>query len=450
VQAGLPPNPTVGFEQDTANTDASTVGPGYGGPGYVGGYVEQTIKTANKLQLARAAAAMDLKNAELALIRARNDVATRVRSGYFAVLVARENVRTAKALARLTDAVYRMQVDQVALGGITPAYEPIQTRALALQAYGAVVQARNRATGAWKQLAAALGLPGLPPSELAGSAVMPAPAFEHAAVLAAVLARHTDVQTAAATLQRARYNLRLAQVTPVPDVDVRAMLQKDYTTATRNVAYSLQVGVPVPLWNRNQGGIYEAQARVVEASEQANRARAELAGRLAEAFERYQNARTLLDYYARHIIPDQVRVYRGVYERYRIEPGEARPGFADVVVAQQNLGASVTTYLATLGHFWQAVVDVADLLQTEDLFAGDAVPATECVVALPDLAALLAPPARLDCAPQLPGADAGWPPAAPAGPARRDRPERAPAPRPADDGLGSRLLEPPPEVRRRR
>src|SRR5262249_50325361 len=50
-QAGRPPNPTAGPEGDTMGTA--------GGPAYVGFFVEQLIKTGNKLQLARAAAAMD-------------------------------------------------------------------------------------------------------------------------------------------------------------------------------------------------------------------------------------------------------------------------------------------------------------------------------------------------------------------------------------------------------
>ena len=53
-------------------------------------------------------------------------------------------------------------------------YEPMQVRVLALQARTLTIQGHNRYLAAWKQLAAAVGLPGLPPSELAGdSPVLP-------------------------------------------------------------------------------------------------------------------------------------------------------------------------------------------------------------------------------------------------------------------------------------
>ena len=72
-----------------------------------------------------------------------------------------------------------------------------------------------------------------------------------------------------------------------------------------------------------------------------------------------------LEYYRKFILPDQVRAYRGVFERRRVDPGVA---FGDLVQAQQTLAGDVSTYLTILGQLWTSVVGVADLLQTDDLF----------------------------------------------------------------------------------
>src|SRR5262249_28776511 len=144
------------------------------------------------LKLARAAATMDLLNAELALRKAESDLATQVRTGYFAVLVAQENVKVTRALARFTEEVYRVQVEQVK-GEQAAAYEPLQLRVLAYQARSALIQAHNRYQTAWKQLAATLGLNQMPPTELVGKIDMSIPTFDHDAVLARVLNNHTDV-----------------------------------------------------------------------------------------------------------------------------------------------------------------------------------------------------------------------------------------------------------------
>lgn len=444
IQAGLGPNPIVGYEGDTSGTT--------GGAGYQGGFVEQTIKTANKLQLARAVAAIDLKNADLALFNAQTELATTVRSGYFAVLVAQESVRLNRALVRFTTDVYKIQVEQVKRGGFAAPYEPMYLRALAMQARGSLVQARNRRTSAWKQLAANMGLPGLPPTQLAGRLDIPIPYFQHKDVLAKALANHTDVKTAENALVQAHYALELEKKTPIPDVNVRVMVQKDRTSPPFQASPSIAVSVPVPVFNKNQGNILAAEAAVIRTSEEPHRVRNELTTTLAEAFERYDSSRVLLSYYRDQILPDLVRVYRGVYERYQREPAGpagSPPGFTDVVVAQQNLAQAVATYVTTLGNLWQAVVDVADPLQTLDLFGmgGPTLPVSD----IPDLEKLLSLPCCHPCSP-LPGAhqhvvDGDWPTAALGGPPPAALPmpkEEKKAQEPV--GVELLLLDPPPAM----
>src|SRR5262249_11141903 len=97
IQARAYPNPTVGLEVDPSNNGASA--------GVWGFFVDQPIKTFGKLRLSAASARKALDNAELALKRARSDLATQVRTAYLAVLAAKETVRVSKALAEFTDEV---------------------------------------------------------------------------------------------------------------------------------------------------------------------------------------------------------------------------------------------------------------------------------------------------------------------------------------------------------
>ena len=94
-----------------------------------------------------------------------------------------------------------------------------ELRPLALQARLLFIQARNQSLASWKQLAAALGLPDMPPSQLEGRVDLPVPVFDYHAVLGR-LDQHTDVLTAYNNIQKAKYQLELAKVTPLPDVDV--------------------------------------------------------------------------------------------------------------------------------------------------------------------------------------------------------------------------------------
>jgi cobalt-zinc-cadmium efflux system outer membrane protein len=403
LQAGLYPNPTVGYEADTMGTASA--------PGYQGGFVEQDIITAGKLQLAQSAALVDLRNAELALRATQADLLAQVRAGYFGVLVARERLRIARTLAIFTYDVYRIQVEQVR-GAQAAAYEPLQLRVLAMQARGNWVQAHNRAVSAWKQLAASLGLPALPPTQLEGRVDMPIPRFDYDNVLTRVLQQHTDVLTAENAVQKARYQLRLAQVKPVPDIGIRVLVQKDYTTAQSQVTPSVTVGVPLPVWDRNQGGIIQAQGGLIQAQEESHRVRIELTAKVADAYERYENNRVLLDYYRQFLLPDQVRSYRGAYNRHQQEPD--RVDFGAVVNAQQILAQTIEAYVATLSAQWDAVVELSRLLQTADLFQ---TAEREPVAAVPDLREVAPLPCCHPCSPlpgqEFQGKDGVWPPADP-------------------------------------
>jgi cobalt-zinc-cadmium efflux system outer membrane protein len=394
VQAGLYPNPTVGYEGDNINSGSTA--------GFQGAVLEQTIKTPGKLSLARQVAEINVRNAELAYRQTAADVAAAVRHQYFAVLVALENRRVARALLRLTEELYNIQRNQLLLGGQVAAYEPMQLRVFIYQTRNVLAQAHTRYTSAWKQLAAVLGLPGLHPTQLAGQADMPVPVFCYEGVLARMLSHHTDVRTAENLVLRDQLALKLARLNAVPDLNVAAVVQKDYTTPPFNPACNVRVTVPVPLFDRNQGNRQSAEAALAHSQEEAHRVRADLTQRLAEAFERYQNARVQLEFYRDHILPDQVRTLDGVYRQHNIKPEAAT--FGDIVTAQQMLGTAIVTYLSTLAQVWTAVVDVAHLLQTDDLYLG----ASEtCQAALPDLEHLRPLPC---CHPNSPLPNAHQPP----------------------------------------
>jgi cobalt-zinc-cadmium efflux system outer membrane protein len=373
---GQYPNPTIAFEHDTVET---------GPAGYPGFYVDQVVKTGGKLTVAQAAAIMDVFNAELALRRARSDLRYAVRSNYFAALVALENVRVSEALFRFTREAYRIQVDLVR-GAEGAAYEPMQLRPLVLQAQLNLIQAQNQYNASWRQLAANLGLPDMPPSELEGRVDLQVPVFDYQDVLAK-LQNHTDVLTAQVSIQKAKYNLKSQKLQPLPDVELRLLVQKDYSTPPNQVAHSAVFSMQVPLWDQNRGGIRQYEWLLAQASVGPEQARNALVNSLADAFNRYQTGLRTVEIAERQV-QDQVRVFRGVYARHQQVPGQVV--FGDVVTAEQTLAGYLAGYVTALGLQWQAVVDVANLLQGEDLFQPGQ-PVRE-IEPLPDLRDLLPPP----------------------------------------------------------
>jgi len=70
-------------------------------------------------------------------------------------------------------------------------------------------------------------------------------------------------------------------------------------------------------------------------------------------------------------VPSQVQTFRGVYTQFRSAGGEL--DFAQVIVSQQTLAQVLSEYLNTLSNEWDAAVDIAEILQVEDIDTMDGI-----------------------------------------------------------------------------
>jgi cobalt-zinc-cadmium efflux system outer membrane protein len=137
------------------------------------------------------------------------------------------------------------------------------------------------------------------------------------------------------------------------------------TLAPYSSYYALVLGFPIPIWDQNKGNIMSAQAALIRAVEEEHRVQMYWTNTLAANYANYQNNLKALEYYRRWILPDQVRYYRGIFDRRQ---ADITVSPADLVTAQAGLAANVQNYLGILNSLWTAVVSVADPLQTDDLF----------------------------------------------------------------------------------
>jgi cobalt-zinc-cadmium efflux system outer membrane protein len=370
LQAGLYPNPHFGYQGDQIQPGNKPTN----NAGQQGAFLQQVIKTAGKLSLAKAAASWDYANAQVALRRTELDVINDVRIHYYAALVSRETMQVSRTLAELADEVYGLQLRYVA-SGEAAGYEPLQMYAQAAQARNVYVQASNRYIASWKQLAATLGNPALPLQALEGRVDAAPPHYEAEPAWRRISEFHTDVLTAENSISRADFQLRLAKATPVPDVSISAAFQRDYSTG--NDQASVQVGVVLPLFDRNQGNIRAAMAQATRSLEDLKARQLDLSARLAEAMARYQSSQAVVENYRERMLPNLSRAYQGIIQRYQGEPDKV--SFNDIVVAQQSFGQALNAYLIAVGEQWAAVLDVANLLQIDDLYGPlDVHPAARC------------------------------------------------------------------------
>lgn len=346
TQAGLPPNPSAGYTSSEVGNDRRG--------GQQGGFVGQEYVTGGKLRLDRAVVSQEIQQAEQRLYAAQMRVTTDVRKACYAVLVAQRRVALAEDLVRLSNQAVQAseelrKAEEIPLAGLLQTEVEQQNAAILLQT------ARNELNTSWQRLSAVVGSE-MPPQQIAGDVSQLPALLNWDEQLVRVTAGSPELGAAMADILRAQSAYRRATVEPIPNVSTQAMVQ--YDESTNNTIAGIQVGIPLPLWNRNQGGIRQAQAEIVEAQRNADRVELNLKRRLAEAFQEYANARARAETYAATILPKAGETFALVQRGY--QQGEV--GYLDLLTAQRTYSQTNLAYLDALASLWASWTEIDGLL----------------------------------------------------------------------------------------
>jgi cobalt-zinc-cadmium efflux system outer membrane protein len=226
-----------------------------------------------------------------------------------------------------------------------------------LERYRAELEASERALpGALRKLAASVGVENMPIGRLIGDLDAQAPVYNLERVRSYILGIHPELRSAQIGVERARLVLRRAEVEPIPNVTVGS----GYTYQGQNRSNDWDVGlnVPVPVWNRNQGNIHAARARVSESVSEVSRVENELVGRLAEAYRNYAAASTRAQRYRTAILPKAQRTYELSLKGYQGGQFE----YLRVLQAQRAMVEANLELVRALGEMWQAGSEIAGLM----------------------------------------------------------------------------------------
>lgn len=165
-----------------------------------------------------------------------------------------------------------------------------------------------------------------------------------------------EVALAMAEVERARLALSRACVEPVPNINTQISVQ--YDNATEDTIAGVQIGIPLPIWNRNQGGIRQAQAEVSEALRNVDRVELDLQSRLSNAFRDYSDAHMTAQAYANDILPRSSQTLELV--RSAFDQGEI--GYLELLAAQKTFSQTNLDYLDALDLLWKSYVQIDGLL----------------------------------------------------------------------------------------
>ena len=350
-QVGLYPNPRIGYVA-TQIGDRNTLG-------QEGAYVEQDIITGKKLKLNRQIAAQSITQAQWQAEQQRYRVINALRLRYYDLLAAQRTVELTEKLHSVAERAADASRQLFKAGeGTRP--DVLQAEIEVEQAQILVNNARNQYVASWKQLTAVMAVPSLDPVPVSGSLDGPAPAFLWDDTLEWLLGNSPEMQIAMTSVSRAQWAINRARAEPIPNLNIQASIQRDNGTKA-NIG-NLQMTMPIPIYNRNQGTVYAAHAELRRAQAETERVQLALRDRLAEAFRRYRNALQQTERYKEQIVPRAQESLSLITEGYR--RGELT--FLQVLFAQRTYFQTNIAYVESLTQLWKSTVDITGLLLTPE------------------------------------------------------------------------------------
>lgn len=361
-QASLYPNPTVGYTGDEIRG-------GSVGGGKQGFFAEQTIVTGGKLARSRDVYA---REAQLAAIEAEEQkirVETSVKTAFYRVLAAQELLDLRQALSKIeqdfTDEQRRLlnsgQTDETELLD----YE-VDTRRLRLAAR----MQENSLREDWRALAALIGQPELPFATVAGDLEHNWPDLDEDKVIDTIATQSPASRIADTAAGRAEAEILRAKREPIPDLRLRGGMEYNnelldrlpYAKGWEGIA---EVGVQIPIFNRNQGNIEAAGASLDRANLEKQRVALTLRERAANTMDQYANARLAAVELRDSMLPLAKKSYTLMNEKY----GRMLASRPRVLESQKKLFELEAEYVTALESVWTTGLALQGFLLSDGLEA---------------------------------------------------------------------------------
>ncbi|NNF41990.1 MAG: TolC family protein [Phycisphaerales bacterium] len=176
------------------------------------------------------------------------------------------------------------------------------------------------------------------------SEVREVPSLEDLAGL--VRSDHPAVRAAAAAVEVAERNVELERARARPDLETRFGIGIDH--ADDEGFIEAGVGLPLPVYDRNQGNVLAARFGVIRAQREAAAVSSELLGQLGEAYRRLESATTRLGILETEVLVDAQRSYEQASVGYEagklpfLDLLDAQRTLAEATIAQSELCRSVS------------------------------------------------------------------------------------------------------------
>ena len=352
-QAGLWFNPVVGYTGEQIGVKG-TAGE------LQGGYVSQEIVTGGKLRLSRA------KYEQRRQIAATNEQAQQqrvlndVRAQFYRTLAAQRVVEIHGRLVANGEDKLQTHREMLNVGQTT---EPAVLRAEVdlRRDHLKLKDAANDLQQAWRTLVALTGVPELSIATLEDHLTITQEPLDYDSALAQLLSSSPQLAAACQKIRHDELQLERERVQPIPNVLASASVGRNFEAG--GTTAGVNIGLPIPIFDRNQGTIQQAQADLNRAHADARRLELQLQTRLAAEYRSYLSAWQRIEEYQATMLPKADEASERLQQSYK----DRRATWLDVLTAQRLQMTLETEFVESLKTYHESDVAIRGMLLTGGL-----------------------------------------------------------------------------------
>jgi outer membrane protein, heavy metal efflux system len=352
-QAGLWPNPMLGYQGNQIGATRGAPVPALGE--HQAFYFQQEIPTAGRQQVSRRKYEWEAESARWYAAAQELRVLNSVRIHFFEALGAQQLVIDRGELLKIADAALHTTAEMVNDGQAnTP--DLLEAQVQQQQNRVALVVAENEFRRAWACLIAETGARSLPPTRLEGPLDADTPDLDFDATLTYVLENSPEIKAAVAEIRRDEVTVHRERIQPIPNIFIQGAVGPNFIDGGTTTSVELFGNIPV--WNKNQGTIYQAESHLRQAHANLLRIQLSLEKRLATEMARYNSSLALVRTYRGESLPSAKKAYELLLESYR----RRRAAWPQVLVAQRLWFDLQVQYVTALIELRRAEVAIKGLL----------------------------------------------------------------------------------------
>ncbi len=353
TQVGLRANPTVGY-QGAQIADKGT--------DQHLSFIEQQIITGGKLKLNQRVLNEAIRAQLWELESQKFRIQTDIRVKFYEALSAQERIKLVTRFQEVTTKGLEIaELRKKAKEGSQ--VEVLQAKIQQNNVELARQQAEIAFSTSWRELAALAGNPQLVPAALIGSFDDLPQSMDWTNIQLSLLSDSPEYKAAISRVQQARANINRQDVQAIPNLTVQ--LAGGVDNGTNSGIMNLQVGAPIPVFNKNQGNIAAAQADYCRALMDVKRIENSIQMRLAAVSRDFDSSLAAVTKYRTEILPSAKQTLEMAEAAYKA--GEF--SFIEVLIVRRTFFESNLQYLSAQTQLAQADAKVKGFVLTGGLDA---------------------------------------------------------------------------------